>query len=235
MEKIQKVLSNVTQGLTTAEQAQARANIGAGEAYTAGNNITINNGVISATDTKYYAGDGLDLSATNQFKVVRPVPDGASHDDYVLTVTDYDGSYEWKPRGNALADNSTGNMSITLTEDDIANGYADYELEPVIEKYLWVLFASISQTRPVNGAIDKIEFGFKNDGGSFYSLISFGAAQVQQAMGGQVVKDWAMDHFGPWNHLVCRWTLASGHSFAAGDVLSTHYNCLAVNGVTTVL
>lgn len=233
-EKMNKVLYNVDQraDTTPAEKARARANIGAAEAYTAGSNITINNGVISATDTKYYAGDGLDLSATNQFNVERPLPDATARNDYVLTVTDDGGGYGWKRRGNVLADNSTGNMSITLTETDIANGFADFELEPVVEKYLWALFVSIVQTRPMNGAIDKIEFGFKNNGGSFYWLVRFDAAQVQQAMGGMEVKDWAMGHFNPWPHLVCRWTLASGHSFAAGDVLSTHYNCLAVNGAT---
>jgi hypothetical protein len=233
-EKMNKVLYNVDQraDTTAAEKARARANIGAAEAYTAGSNITINNGVISATDTKYYAGDGLDLGPANQFNVERPLPDATARNDYVLTVTDDDGGYGWKRRGNVLADNSTGNMSITLSEDDITNGYADFELEPVVEKYLWAIFASIVQTRPMNGAIDKIEFGFKNNLGDFYWLIRFDAAQVQQAMGGIEVKDWAMGHFNPWPHLVCRWTLASGHSFSAGDVLSTHYNCLAVNGAT---
>lgn len=204
---------------------------GGGGSYTAGNNITITNGVISATDTKYYAGDGLNLGPANQFNVERPLPDATNRGDYVLTGTG-NGDYGWKRRGNVLADNSTGKMSITLTTDDITNGFADFELEPVVEKSLWAIFASIVQVRPMNGAIDKIEFGFKNNIGDFYQLISFDSTQVHQAMVGLEVKDWAMGHFSPWNRLVCRWTLADGHSFGAGDVLSTHYNCLAVNGVT---
>lgn len=49
-EKIEKVIANMAQGLTTAEQAQARENIGAQAQLTAGTNITIDaNNVISAS------------------------------------------------------------------------------------------------------------------------------------------------------------------------------------------
>ena len=48
-EQIKKVLSNVAQTLTSTEQAQARANIGAQAQLTAGTNVTIDaNNVISA-------------------------------------------------------------------------------------------------------------------------------------------------------------------------------------------
>ena len=58
-EKIEKVIANMAQGLTTAEQAQARENIGAQAQLTAGTNITIDaNNVISAS------GDGGVFIAT---------------------------------------------------------------------------------------------------------------------------------------------------------------------------
>jgi hypothetical protein len=52
-EQIKKVLSNVAQTLTSTEQATARSNIGAQAALTAGDNVSIVNGTISATDTTY--------------------------------------------------------------------------------------------------------------------------------------------------------------------------------------
>lgn len=67
---INKVLYNIDQrnDTTAAEKATARANIGAQGALTAGNNITISNDVISATNTEYQAGHGLTLS-NNTFAV----------------------------------------------------------------------------------------------------------------------------------------------------------------------
>lgn len=64
-EKIAKVLSNVTQSLTTEEQATARTNIGAQGALTAGDNVSIVNDTISAVDTTYTAGDGISIDAHN--------------------------------------------------------------------------------------------------------------------------------------------------------------------------
>ena len=65
-EAINKVLYNVDQtaDTTSAEKAQARANIGAQGALTAGSNISIVNDTISAVDTTYSAGTGLDLNDT---------------------------------------------------------------------------------------------------------------------------------------------------------------------------
>ena len=63
-ERVYKALANCEQGLSSSEQAQARANIGAQGSLTAGNNITIADGVISATDTTYSAGNGLTLNGT---------------------------------------------------------------------------------------------------------------------------------------------------------------------------
>lgn len=67
---INKVLYNVDQRNDTSEneKATARANIGAQGALTAGSNITISNGVISAANTEYQAGQGLTLS-NNTFAV----------------------------------------------------------------------------------------------------------------------------------------------------------------------
>ena len=67
---INKVLYNVDQrnDTTAAEKATARANIGAQGALTAGQNITISNGTISAANTEYQAGHGLTLS-NNTFAV----------------------------------------------------------------------------------------------------------------------------------------------------------------------
>ena len=58
MEKIKKVLSNCEQGLSTAEKAQARENIGASGEYAAGSNITISNGIISVTGLAAVANTG---------------------------------------------------------------------------------------------------------------------------------------------------------------------------------
>lgn len=60
-----KILANCEQGLSAEEQAQARENIGAQGALTAGNNITISDGVISATDTTYSAGTNVSISDQN--------------------------------------------------------------------------------------------------------------------------------------------------------------------------
>ena len=62
-ERIQKVLANCEQGLSTAEKAQARANIDAQASLTAGSNVQINNNVISATDTTYTAGTNISIDA----------------------------------------------------------------------------------------------------------------------------------------------------------------------------
>lgn len=48
-EKVLKVLANCAQGLTEEQKAQARANIGCADIYTAGNGIAINGDVISNT------------------------------------------------------------------------------------------------------------------------------------------------------------------------------------------
>lgn len=70
MPGLNRVLYNVDQrnDTTAAEKATARANIGAQGALTAGQNITISNGVISADNTEYQAGHGLTLS-NNTFAV----------------------------------------------------------------------------------------------------------------------------------------------------------------------
>lgn len=70
MQGLNRVLYNIDQrnDTTAAEKATARANIGAQGALTAGQNITISNGVISADNTEYQAGHGLTLS-NNTFAV----------------------------------------------------------------------------------------------------------------------------------------------------------------------
>ena len=70
MQGLNRVLYNIDQrnDTTAAEKATARANIGAQGALTAGQNITISNGVISAANTEYQAGHGLTLS-NNTFAV----------------------------------------------------------------------------------------------------------------------------------------------------------------------
>lgn len=66
MEKVEKILANVTQGLTSTEQAQARVNINAQASLVAGANVTLDptTNTISATDTTYSAGSGLALTGT---------------------------------------------------------------------------------------------------------------------------------------------------------------------------
>jgi hypothetical protein len=69
---INSVLYNVDQRADTSadEKATARANIGAQAALTAGTNVTISDqNVISAVDTFYQAGTGLNLTAGNTFNV----------------------------------------------------------------------------------------------------------------------------------------------------------------------
>lgn len=63
---INSVLYNVDQtaDTTSTEKAQARTNIGAQGALTAGANISISNDTISAVDTTYSAGTGLNLNGT---------------------------------------------------------------------------------------------------------------------------------------------------------------------------
>ena len=107
-EKIQKVLSNQPQGLTEQEQAQARANIGvdlstlatkaelAGkqDVLTAGDNVHITNNVISATDTTYSAGSGLNLNGTEfsvDTSVIQPKLTAGSNvqiNNNVISATD---------------------------------------------------------------------------------------------------------------------------------------------------
>ena len=70
MPGLNRVLYTIDQrnDTTDAEKATARANIGAQGALTAGANITISEGVISAANTEYQAGHGLTLS-NNTFAV----------------------------------------------------------------------------------------------------------------------------------------------------------------------
>jgi len=65
VEKVLKALANCEQNLSETEKAQCRVNIGAQGALTAGNNITIEDGVISATDTTYTAGANVSISNQN--------------------------------------------------------------------------------------------------------------------------------------------------------------------------
>lgn len=66
MEKIAKVLSNVTQSFTNDEKECARQNIGAQAQLTAGTNVTIDSdNVISSTDTTYTAGTNVSISDQN--------------------------------------------------------------------------------------------------------------------------------------------------------------------------
>lgn len=196
---------------------------------TAGSNVTIQNNVISAQDTRYSAGTGLELSGT-QFAVTNPMPAPAIASNTVLT-TDGAGGCGWLPSGRVLAHDSNTNMSLTLTPDDISNGFADYTLSNIIVSQYWALFASIVQVRPMssNTTISSIQFGFKNHLGDFYDLITFGSADIETARYKQV-NAWDVDHVPPWTYLVCRWTLADGHTFVAGDTLSTHFTLVCANG-----
>lgn len=56
-----KILANCEQGLSAEQKAQARANIGAQGALTAGDNVSIVNDTISAVDTTYTAGPNIDI------------------------------------------------------------------------------------------------------------------------------------------------------------------------------
>ena len=66
MERVQKVLANCEQGLSTAEKAQARRNIDAQGTLTAGRNITISaSNVISAADTAQVQADWTETDSTS--------------------------------------------------------------------------------------------------------------------------------------------------------------------------
>lgn len=64
-ERIMKVLANCDQGLSAGQKSQARANIGAQGALTAGDNVSIVNDTISAVDTTYTAGTNVSISDQN--------------------------------------------------------------------------------------------------------------------------------------------------------------------------
>jgi hypothetical protein len=63
-ERIQKVLANCEQGLSSSEQAQARANIGAQGALTAGPNIDIYNNIISTEKPRVTAGTNVSVTSS---------------------------------------------------------------------------------------------------------------------------------------------------------------------------
>lgn len=116
MSKQNKVATNLQQDFTTAEQAQARSNIGAQAQLTAGSNITItDNNVVSAIDTTYQAGSGLDLTG-NTFSVSDPIPE---HDytlaNKVLTVKS-NGTIGWEDaQGGSSSD--IGIYEVTVTKE----------------------------------------------------------------------------------------------------------------------
>jgi hypothetical protein len=136
-ERIQKVLANCEQGLSAPEQAQARANIGAQGALTAGNNITIEDGVISATDTTYSAGSGLSLNGTtfsNTAPNVKSDWNAATGSDAEIlnkpTIpTVNDGTLTIQKNGTNVATfsanqsgNATANISVPTDTSDLTNG-----------------------------------------------------------------------------------------------------------------
>ena len=66
MERVQKVLANCEQGLSTTEKAQARRNIDAQMTLTAGNNISISaSGVISATNSQQVQSNWTETDTTS--------------------------------------------------------------------------------------------------------------------------------------------------------------------------
>ena len=64
-ERQMKVLANCDQGLTTEQKAQARANIGAGEALTAGPNIDIINNVVSTEKVVVEPGSNVTITSSS--------------------------------------------------------------------------------------------------------------------------------------------------------------------------
>ena len=75
MEKVQKVLSNCTQGLTAEEKAQARENIGVNQ-YTAGANIDISGNTISVTGLADVAYSGSYTDLTQRPDITEIIVDG---------------------------------------------------------------------------------------------------------------------------------------------------------------
>ena len=128
MEAIKKILSNVAQSLTSTEKAQARANIGAQAELTAGSNITISDGTISATDTTYSAGSGLSLS-NGEFSVTTPVPPPASGSAGKVLTVQNGGSLDWSPvQTGATYDFRSGDCTSATTSSGSSSTQVYYDV-----------------------------------------------------------------------------------------------------------
>lgn len=79
--------------------------------YTAGDNITIEDGVISATDTTYTAGPGIDITS----------------DNLVRTKISIAGGLNYNNDGNMIVDNS-----VVAFKSDIVTSYNDLTDKPSI-------------------------------------------------------------------------------------------------------
>ena len=84
-----------------------------GAEYTAGDNITIEDGVISATDTTYTAGPGIEINTASN--------------NLVRTKISINGGLNYDNNGNMIADNS-----VVAFKSDIVTSYNDLTDKPSI-------------------------------------------------------------------------------------------------------
>ena len=131
-ERIYKALANCEQGLSSSEQAQARENIGAQGALTAGSNITIAGDTISATDTTYgvfsTSADGL-------------VPKASGTGDTSKFLKG-DGTWEAVPQSGSVVkkidygESSASTVSTLLIDSDDPENYSAIKADGSIKGYL---------------------------------------------------------------------------------------------------
>ena len=125
--------------------------------YQAGNNIQINNGVISATDTTYSAGNNISINGNNQisctYQYILPaasistlggvkVGNGLSINNGVLNVSSGD---------NITLTNGAINCNYTNVDNGIVNNNGTLELSSDIYELLQVMIETEYNSRQLNG------------------------------------------------------------------------------------
>lgn len=208
MERIQKVLANCEQGLDTAEQAQARANIGAQAQLTAGQGIQINDNVISSTGS-YTAGNGIYFGSNNAITVKPKAGGGLDVGSDGVYVTAHHVSYDAN-QGLSTANQGNARKNINAFESPDMTNAQPWQVVRINENLKPTLGFAPTMYGGVYDANLGIIIGGDGDTWKKMPTIKLGATQEGATVTDNVYQIFAMPRF--WN--LDGWMITDGYALA---------------------
>lgn len=209
MERIQKVLANCEQGLDTAEQATARANIGAQAQLTPGQNISIVDNVISATNTTYTAGNGIYFGANNAITVKPKAGGGLDVGSDGVYVTAHHVSYDAN-QGLSTVNQTNARNNINAFESPDMTNAQPWQVVRINENLKPTLGFAPTMYGGVYDANQGLIIGGDGDTWKKMPTIKLGASQVGATVTDNVYQIFAMPRF--WN--LDGWMITDGYALA---------------------